>query len=101
MAVLRTFRRTVLRTFRRSWRRRLARPLGLALLLGIVPLASCFNPAQTAAFPLVGVLAYVATLAAAVGLFLLINQAGAGLTAAGAAAAAPESPGARWFPASR
>jgi hypothetical protein len=30
----------------RSGRRRLARALGLALLLGIVPLASCFNPAQ-------------------------------------------------------
>jgi hypothetical protein len=42
MAILRTF----LRTFLRSWSRRRARVLRLALLLGIAPLASCFNPAQ-------------------------------------------------------
>lgn len=38
----------ILRTFLRSWTRRLARTLRLALLLSIVPLASCFNPAQPA-----------------------------------------------------
>ena len=36
----------VLRTFLRSWSRRLGRAVRLALLLGIVPLAGCFNPAQ-------------------------------------------------------
>jgi hypothetical protein len=38
----------ILRTIRRSAWRRLAPPLRLALLLGTVPLASCFNPAQPA-----------------------------------------------------
>src|SRR5512146_2961342 len=42
MAVL----RSILRSILRSWRRRLAHTLRLALLLGTVPLASCFNPAQ-------------------------------------------------------
>jgi hypothetical protein len=36
----------ILRMFQRCWRRRRARILRLALLLGIAPLASCFNPAQ-------------------------------------------------------
>ncbi|HEY4394217.1 MAG TPA: hypothetical protein VGP64_09155 [Polyangia bacterium] len=48
MAVLRTLLRTFLPTLLRSWTRRPARALRLALLLGSVPLASCFNPAQPA-----------------------------------------------------
>lgn len=38
--------RSALTPLLRSWTRRLGRALPLALLLGTLPIASCFNPAQ-------------------------------------------------------
>lgn len=40
------FLRSILGSLLGSWRRRHTRTLRLALLLGVAPLASCFNPAQ-------------------------------------------------------